>query len=864
MKLNNKLRIVGIFVLVLLIFQAIALDGSKTAKTVHAVAPVNVIFETDFTLDVDDVGALSILHAMADNGEVQILAESYDEVSVDAEDALDAINTWYGRGDIPIGLYSKPLASPDFGPYILPLAGMTHDINDNTVSSSLDLYQQVLSAQPDNSVTIISVGFLNNLYDLLIANPTLVAQKVNKLVIMGGLNGDDFNFVRHGLVSQTQYVLENWPNTVAVIDFGGNTLTGYALLSSPASNPVRQGYATWFGGQPQNRPSWDEVATLYAVRGLGNNFNEITSGTGSLSNGYSWNLHGGANARTYITSAISNSAMATIISDLMVATPAISPSGDPEVTGTIIGTTGSCCGHPRAEAVDDLTSTYFDAPSANGGWVGYDFGPGNEKVITQLGYYPRLGFSSRMNGGKFQGSNDASFSSPVTLHTIVGTPLETYTTVKITNSTAFRYVRYLAPNGGYGNIAEMDFYGHATTSPTNTPVPPTNTPVPPTSTPVLPTTTSVPPTTTPNGTDPEVTGAIIGTAGYTNGWGGGTRDVAVDGNTATFFDAPSADGAWVGYDFGSGNPKVITSLRYYPRSSFASRMIGGKFQGSNEANFSNAVTLYTISSTPPLAYTQVNISNSTAFRYVRYLAPDGGWGNIAEVDFYGHASGPLPTNTPVPSLLLRYNFDDGSGTVASDASGNGRIGTLIGFTNTSAGVGSFNSSEGWVTGGGLSFLDDGVRNYVQTNLALNSLANSDFTIEYEASYAGATGWTPAIGSNAGTCCNATVFLGINTNLTNNEVRLEGSSAAIGSQPWGAFSSTPHHVALVFANSTKVVELFVDGISVGTSTFSSANMNQTSTFRIGNSGHDTTEQWDGVIYAVAISKAKLGPGTFVLP
>lgn len=855
MQHNNIVRVtMMVIMLALLIFLAVP----NSTETVNAVTPVRVIFETDFTLDVDDVGALAVLHALADNGEAQILAISYNEVSVDAEHALDAVNTWYGRGYIPIGLYSKSLTSPDFGPYILPLAGMAHNINDNTVGTSLSVYQQVLAAQPDNSVTIISVGFLNNLYDLLVANPTLVAQKVNKLVVMGGLNGDDFNFVRHGLVSQTQYVIQNWPGTLTVTDFGGNTLTGSALTNSHASNPVRQGYATWYGGQPQNRPSWDQVTTLYAVHGLGSIFNEVTSGTGSLSNGYTWNLHGGANARTYVDSTISNSAMATIISNLMVASPAIPPSGDPEVTGTVIGTAGSCCGHPKEEAVDGPTSTYFDAPSADGGWVGYDFGAGNEKVITKLGYYPRLGFLSRMNGGKFQGSNDASFSSPVTLHTIVGTPLATYTTVTISNSTAFRYVRYLAPNGGYGNVAEVDFHGHTGGAPTNTPVPPTP---------------------TPGGADPEVTGTIIGTTGYTTGWGGGPREVAVDGNTSTFFDAPSANGAWVGYDFGSGNEKAITILRYYPRSGFADRMVGGTFQGSNSANFSNAVTLHTISGTPPLAYTQVNISNGTAFRYVRYLAPNGGWGNIAEVDFYGHASGPAPTNTPVPptntpvpptntpvgsTLLLRYDFSNGSGTTVTDASGNGRTGTLTGFTNTSAGVGSFNSSEGWVTGGGLSFLDNGVRNYVQTNLALNSLANSDFTIEYKASYAGATGWTPAIGSNAGTCCTATMFLGINTNLTNNEVRLQGSSTAIGSQPWGASSSTPHHVALVFTNSTKVVELFVDGISVGTSAFSSANMNQTSTFRIGNSGHDTTEQWDGVIYAVAISKAKLGTGTFVLP
>ena len=58
-------------------------------------------------LDVDDVGALAMLHAFADQGEVDILAVSFNEVHPSGVAAIDAINTWYGRGDIPIGTY-KP------------------------------------------------------------------------------------------------------------------------------------------------------------------------------------------------------------------------------------------------------------------------------------------------------------------------------------------------------------------------------------------------------------------------------------------------------------------------------------------------------------------------------------------------------------------------------------------------------------------------------------------------------------------------------------------------------------------------------------------------------------------------------------
>ena len=43
----------------------------------------------------------------------QVLGVSYNEVHKDAVQAIDAINTWYGRGDLPIGTYSKRLPAPD-------------------------------------------------------------------------------------------------------------------------------------------------------------------------------------------------------------------------------------------------------------------------------------------------------------------------------------------------------------------------------------------------------------------------------------------------------------------------------------------------------------------------------------------------------------------------------------------------------------------------------------------------------------------------------------------------------------------------------------------------------------------------------
>ena len=141
---------------------------------------------------------------------------------------------------------------------------------------------------------------------------------------------------------------------------------------------------------------------------------------------------------------------------------------------------------------------------------------------------------------------------------------------------------------------------------------------------------------------PKLTATIIGTAGSWNNSGNTITNV-FDNNLNTFFDAPVANGAWVGLDFGLGVSNVITKINYCPRSGFEGRMVGGIFQGANQAGFSDAVTLFAISNQPAAGmFTPVSIANATAFRYVRYLSPNGGYGNVAELQFYSYLPGALP------------------------------------------------------------------------------------------------------------------------------------------------------------------------------------------------------------------------------
>jgi hypothetical protein len=130
----------------------------------------------------------------------------------------------------------------------------------------------------------------------------------------------------------------------------------------------------------------------------------------------------------------------------------------------------------------------------------------------------------------------------------------------------------------------------------------------------------------------KVTGALFG---LDPSWSpGGEYDKAFDGKTNTFYDYFAANGGYTGVDLGAGNEAVITQIRFFPRDSFASRMAGGKFQGSNEGPDRGFVDLYTIPSTPQVGWNEVTITDTKAYRYLRYLSPNGGYGNVAEVEFY--------------------------------------------------------------------------------------------------------------------------------------------------------------------------------------------------------------------------------------
>lgn len=169
--------------------------------------------------------------------------------------------------------------------------------------SAVELYRKLLGEADDDSVTIVSIGFLDNLSLLLNSGPDsfsplsgrqLISRKVAELVVMGGRypEGRSWNFFGsdpdsphhnggNGLglgPKGTANVINNWPTpqkdgwkgrVVYVGDeVGGNVLTGAKLVKEgPEGDPVGRAYKYYAYGEA--RPSWDPVAVLYAIDGLG-------------------------------------------------------------------------------------------------------------------------------------------------------------------------------------------------------------------------------------------------------------------------------------------------------------------------------------------------------------------------------------------------------------------------------------------------------------------------------------------------------------------------------------------------------------------------------------------------------------------
>ncbi len=127
--------------------------------------------------------------------------------------------------------------------------------------------------------------------------------------------------------------------------------------------------------------------------------------------------------------------------------------------GTVISREGSAT---AARAFDGDPATNYEATSPDFRWVGLDLG--KPHVITRIAFTPHQNGSTgadRMLLSLFEGANRPDFLDAVPLYLIGQTPAQgTATSVAVSVSRGFRYVRYVGSAGSYCDVAELAFYGH--------------------------------------------------------------------------------------------------------------------------------------------------------------------------------------------------------------------------------------------------------------------------------------------------------------------------------------------------------------------------------------------------------------------
>ena len=253
-----------------------------------------VILDTDLGSSTDDLFALEMLHRYEDEGRCRLLGVVVDRMGEANAAIADVMNTYFGHSDVPLGLVRNGIKNPkvwiDYG--ALPAftdsdGGLMFRRTVSDYSMLPDghvLYRRLLSAQPDHSVSICSIGFVTCLSQLLqseadeyspLSGVELVRQKVKAIYLQGGVFGQsvepDFNFSQ-GITFASDF-FRLWPKEVDMVfstmEVGENIEYKPGQVISDISwtdvHPIKQVYLKCNCNTGQMM--WDPMVVIQAVEG---------------------------------------------------------------------------------------------------------------------------------------------------------------------------------------------------------------------------------------------------------------------------------------------------------------------------------------------------------------------------------------------------------------------------------------------------------------------------------------------------------------------------------------------------------------------------------------------------------------------
>jgi inosine-uridine nucleoside N-ribohydrolase len=285
--MKTKLFRLAVIAALIIPHPALAADRSP------APPPVRIIFDTDIGNDVDDALALGLLHALADRGACELLGVTITRSDELAGPFVDAVNTFYGRPDLPIGfIRAKP--ETDASKFLLLAEARDgdrlrypHDLKRSSdAPDSVRLLRQLLVAQPDGSVVMVQVGYFSNFAALLdtpadqlspLTGRELVKQKVKRLSVMAGAFqtiDDNNHFTEFNVykdIPAAQKLARDWPTPIVWSGFEIGIALPYPAVSIErdyrylAHHPLAEAYQL-YNPTPHERPTWDLTSALFAVQ----------------------------------------------------------------------------------------------------------------------------------------------------------------------------------------------------------------------------------------------------------------------------------------------------------------------------------------------------------------------------------------------------------------------------------------------------------------------------------------------------------------------------------------------------------------------------------------------------------------------
>lgn len=227
-----------------------ALAGFQVADA----QPLSVIFETDYGNDADDALALDVICKYCDAGKFRLLGVSTHKEGKNICEAVDGSLNWYGYRKVPVARSPKPVSRPNDGNHYADSVVLKRNAKGRIAfrpthkgryEDAVEFYRRTLSAQPDSSVAVISVGFATNLALLLDSKPDkysplngreLVAKKVKVLSAMMGCYRDN-PFCEYNVncdVASMRKLMAEWPGEIVQNPFEIGERVKYAVKTMRA------------------------------------------------------------------------------------------------------------------------------------------------------------------------------------------------------------------------------------------------------------------------------------------------------------------------------------------------------------------------------------------------------------------------------------------------------------------------------------------------------------------------------------------------------------------------------------------------------------------------------------------------------